>query len=195
MFLPYLTLEDFFNSQITQISFPSINTQTVNQRNQNYPLTKRGGLQLDQSMEKTLTLTIKLSQSYITYFMVRQQFEEYLKFVEGLKELYMPPISVTILDDDGFETVTYSYNQLTPTGLSDFDLSYAARPGSFNTFTWTFSYNYFDIWYRDNTGERKALTTGLNTGYLNDPGMIDMSKVPEYQGAISRQLNLKNNSL
>lgn len=195
MFLPYLTLEDFFNSQITQISFPSINTQTVNQRNQNYPLTKRGGLQLDQSMEKTLTLTVKLSQSYITYFMVRQQFEEYLKFGEGLKELYMPPISVTILDDDGFETVTYSYNQLTPTGLSDFDLSYAARPGSFNTFTWTFSYNYFDIWYRDNTGERKVLTTGLNTGYLNDTGMIDMSKVPEYQGAISRQLNLKNNSL
>jgi hypothetical protein len=118
-----------------------------------------------------------------------------LKFGEGLKELYMPPISVTILDDDGFETVTYSYNQITPTGLSDFDLSYAARPGSFNTFTWTFSYNYFDIWYRDNTGERKALKTGLNTGYLNDPGIINMSNVPEYQGAISRQLNLKNNSL
>ena len=178
MFLPYLTLEDFFNSQITQISFPSINTQTVNQRNQNYPLTKRGGLQLDQSMEKTLTLTIKLSQSYITYFMVRQQFEEYLKFGEGQKELYMPPISVTILDDDGFETVTYTYNQLTPTGLSDFDLSYAARPGSFNTFTWTFSYNYFDIWYRDNTGERKAHTTGLNTRYLKATGIINISIVP-----------------
>ena len=44
MFLPYLTLEDFFNSQITQISFPSIGASTVQQRTQNYPIHKRGGL-------------------------------------------------------------------------------------------------------------------------------------------------------
>ena len=147
---------------------------------------------MDQAMEKTLTLTVKLSQSYITYFMVRQQYEEYLKFGAGVKELYMPPISVSILDDDGFETVCYTYNQLTPTSLSDFDLSYSARPGSFNTFTWSFQYNYFDIWYRDNTGERRALTTGFDTGYLKDPGRINTASLPEDHWVIDRQHNMQN---
>jgi ribonucleoside-triphosphate reductase len=105
-------------------------------------------------MAKDLTITIKLSESYMTYFIARQQMELYLKYGANQKELYFPPINVTILDEGGFENITYTYYQLTPTNLSDFDLSYAAKPGSFNTFTWGFKYNYFDIYYRDENGNR-----------------------------------------
>ena len=154
MFLPYLTIEDMFNSQITNLSFPSVNSNTVTQQNQNYQITKRSGRQLDQDMNKDLTLTIKLSESYMTYFIARQQMDLYLKYGANQKALYFPPINVTILDEGGFENITYTYYQLTPTNLSDFDLSYAAKPGSFNTFTWGFKYNYFDIYYRDDSGNR-----------------------------------------
>ena len=141
-----------FNSQITNLSFPSVNSNTVTQQNQNYQITKRSGRQLDQDMNKELTLTIKLSESYMTYFIARQQMDLYLKYGANQKALYFPPINVTILDEGGFENITYTYYQLTPTNLSDFDLSYAAKPGSFNTFTWSFKYNYFDIYYRDESG-------------------------------------------
>ena len=192
MYLPYVTLEDFFNSQITQISFPSVSSQSVKQHAQNYEITKRPGLQLNHQMDKSFTLTVKLSESYITYFMARQQFDLFLKFGKHAKNLYMPPLSVTILDDGGFETVTYTYHELTPTGLSDFDLSYAARPGTFNTFTWTFAYNYFDIYYRDVDGIRSKMNTNVHDGMLDDPGYIQTATLPENHYTISKMQSMKN---
>ena len=173
MFLPYLTIEDMFNSQITNLSFPSVNSNTVTQQNQNYQITKRSGRQLDQDMNKELTLTIKLSESYMTYFIARQQMDLYLKYGANQKALYFPPINVTILDEGGFENITYTYYQLTPTSLSDFDLSYAAKPGSFNTFTWGFKYNYFDIYYRDESGNRVKFNLNSDDGMLKFPGAVE----------------------
>ncbi len=173
MFLPYLTIEDMFNSQITNLSFPSVNSNTVTQQNQNYQITKRSGRQLDQDMNKDLTLTIKLSESYMTYFIARQQMDLYLKYGANQKALYFPPINVTILDEGGFENITYTYFQLTPTNLSDFDLSYAAKPGSFNTFTWGFKYNYFDIYYRDESGNRVKFNLNPDDGMLKFSGAVE----------------------
>jgi hypothetical protein len=128
-------------------------------------------------MNKTVTLTVKLTESYLTYFIARQQFDLFLRFGEYATNMYMPPLSVTILDDGGFEIITYTYNQLTPTNLSDFDLSYSARPGTFNTFTWEFAYNYFDIWYRDSTTNRRdKISTNPEFGVLKDPGILTGSE-------------------
>ena len=172
MFLPYLTVEDMFNSQITTLSFPSVASNSVTQQNQNYQITKRSGRQLDQDMGKDLTLTIKLSESYMTYFIARQQMDLYLKYGKQ-RPLYFPPINVTILDEGGFENITYTYYQLTPVSLSDFDLSYAAKPGSFNTFTWGFKYNYFDIYYRDENGNRVKMNMNPDDGMLKFQGAVE----------------------
>ena len=180
MFLPYLTIEDMFNSQITTLSFPSVASNSVTQQNQNYQITKRSGRQLDQDMGKDLTLTIKLSESYMTYFIARQQMDLYLKYGKQ-RQLYFPPINVTILDEGGFENITYTYYQLTPVSLSDFDLSYAAKPGSFNTFTWGFKYNYFDIYYRDENGNRVKMNMNPDDGML------------KFQGAVKQKIDRGNN--
>ena len=179
---PYVTLVDFLNSQITQISFPSVSTPAVLQGSQNYQISKRPGRQLDHMMSKTFTLTIKLSESYLSYFICRQQYDLFLRYgKEYASSLYFPPVSISILDDGGFEMITYTYNQLTPTSISDFDLSYSARPGTFNTFTWEFAYNYFDIWYRDDTNRREKLSTSKDFGMLQDTGYIDPTKLSDYQ--------------
>lgn len=85
----------------------------------------------------------------------------------------MPPLSVTLLDDGGFEIITYTYNQLTPTNLSDFELSYSARPGTFNTFTWEFEFNYFDIWYRSDKTHREKLSTDADFGVIKPAPITD----------------------
>lgn len=142
-------------------------------------------------MAKTLTLTIKLSESYLTYFICRHQFDLFLRYgMEYQSDLYFPPISITILDDGGFEIITYTYSELTPVNISDFELSYAARPGQFNTFTWEFNYNYFDIWYRDERGLREKLSTSKDFGMLKDPGLIDVNNLPGNHQVIS---SLKRN--
>lgn len=195
LFLPYLTIEDMFNSQITQVSFPSIQSNNVQQGLQNYALTKRAGKTLDQQMSKNLTLTVKLSESYMTYFIARQQFDLYLKFGENQKNLYFPPINVTILDEGGFENITYTYYQLTPTSLSDFDMSYSARPGTFNTFTWGFQYNYFDIYYRDEDGKRKKMNLDTEDGMLHhtfiNPDNLNNSDI-SMTNSQNKELNKKS---
>lgn len=109
----------------------------------------------------------------MTYFIARQQMDLHLKYGSNQKQLYFPPINVTILDEGGFENITYTYYQLTPINLSDFDLSYAAKPGSFNTFTWNFRYNYFDIYYRDESGNRVKMNLDANEGMLKFPGAVE----------------------
>ena len=101
----------------------------------------------------------------MTYFLARRQMEIFYE-LGRYTDIYMPPINVTILDDGGFESVTYTYYQLTPTSLSDFDMTYHARVGSFNTFTWGFSYNYFEIYYRDAIGNRQKYALDKDYGML-----------------------------
>lgn len=108
LYLPYVTCEDFFNANITSINFPGISAGTVEQQGRLYKIKKRPGNQVDQLIEKTITLTVKTTESYISYFMARHQFDLFLRL--GLSTpVYLPDISVTLLDDGGFETITYRY--------------------------------------------------------------------------------------
>lgn len=157
MWVPYVTLEDFFNSQITAINFPGFSSATAHQRGRLYDLQKRPSVQEDMVIDKTLTLTVKATESYISYFVARHQYQLFLRLGQ-LTPLYMPNITVALLDDGGFETVSYCYQQLTPTSLGDLTMSYAARLGQFNTFTWTFAYNYFDVYIRNGNGERELVS-------------------------------------
>lgn len=77
------------------------------------------------------------------------------------------------MDEGGFENVTYTYYQLTPESLSDFNMSYAAQFGQFNTFTWSFNFNYFQIYYRDADGARKKMTLDNEYGMLKHDDIHD----------------------
>lgn len=157
LYLPYITCEDFFNANITSINFPGITSAAVEQQGRMYKIKKRPGQQVDQLIEKTISLTVKTTESYISYFMARHQFDLFLRL--GLSTpVYLPDISVTLLDDGGFETITYRYQQLTPISLGDLSMSYAARMGQFNTFTWTFTYNYYDVYMRGEDGDRVLIS-------------------------------------
>ena len=165
MGLPYLNLEDFLNSQLQTINFAGFNETNPEQQTGLYKIKKRTGLELDQLMDKTLSLTVKLTESYISYFLIRQQMEEFLQMVD-VHELYWPPITVSLLDDGGFETISYKYYEITPTSLSELNLSYAARVGTYNTFSIGLNYNYFDIWYRDTNGKMIEVSTTKQTNIV-----------------------------
>ena len=140
MYLPYITLEDFFNAQIHSINFPGLNSGTVQQQGRLYKIQKRPGYQEDQLIDKQLTLTVKTAESYISYFVARHQFQLFLRLGQ-LTPLYLPNITVSLLDDGGFETVSYCYQQLTPIARGDWSMSYAARLGQFKKYTRSFDYN------------------------------------------------------
>lgn len=157
MWIPMVTLEDFFNAQITAINFPGFSSSNAQQKGRLYNIQKRPSVQEDMIIDKQLTLTVKTTESYISYFIARHQYQLFLRLGQ-LTPLYMPNITVALLDDGGFETVSYCYQQITPMSISDLSMSYAARLGQFNTFTWTFSYNYYDVYIRNGNGERELIS-------------------------------------
>ena len=52
---------------------------------------------------------------------------------------------VSFLDMHGFELVVFEFNKIVPTGLSQFDVSYATTAADFNTFSLGLRYNRFNI--------------------------------------------------
>ena len=165
MSLPYMSIEDFMNSQIQSFNFPGFSSTNPTQQIGLYQVSKRPGKQMDQLMDKTFSITFKLTESYITYFIMRQQYGMFLKLIE-VQDLYFAPITVSLIDDAGFETISYTYHQITPTSLSELDLSYAATIASYNTFNMNFTYNYFDIWYRTEDGNRILIDTSKIDSYV-----------------------------
>lgn len=153
--LPYLTVEDFMNAQIQTINFPSLNIPDVTQKMGSYKISKRGGFTTEQKMAKDINLTFKLTESYISYFIIREQIDLYYSFSRDFENLYWDPITIDLLDDSGHAIITYQELQITPTSLSELSLSYAARMGSYQTFTVNAKFNFFDIWYFDEQTNKK----------------------------------------
>lgn len=164
MYSPYRTCEDFINSQIVSVNFPGIQAQTATQQIQLYNIQKRPGLTMDQLAQKTLTLTIKTTESYISYFLMRHQFELFLKLV-NIQPLYMAPITIDILNDGGYSTVSYVFKQLTMTSISDLQLNYSQTVGNFNTFTVSFAYNYYDVYTIDGKGKHTLIQSDTEPMY------------------------------
>jgi len=150
---PYLSVSDYMLSCIQSFSLPAINMKSVTQQGGRYVLNKRSGNTIDEAMDKSLTITFKLTEGYTSYFIMRQQLDLYYQIIKT-KPLYMSPINVELLDDSGHAIITYEQEQITPTNLSELQLSYAAKLGSYNTFTLECSYNYFNIWYLDSVSKK-----------------------------------------
>ena len=147
--LPYESIEDFMNASIQSITFPTLNLSTVAQTQQQFKIAMRPGKELEPLLDKNLSITFKLSEGFITYWILFEQIELYIQIYQ-IKELFWDPIYVSFLDHHGFELLAFSFNKIVPTGLSQFNVSYASTLAEFNTFTLNLTYNRFKIQRRIN---------------------------------------------
>lgn len=148
MRLPYQSIDDFMNSQIQSVNFPGANLDTAQQQRWQYEVVYPGGKELEPLINKNLTITFKLTESYISYWIIWDQVDLYLHYkneVTDHKPCWMEPINLAFLSDSGFMLTEFIFQEITPTSLSDLSLSYAAQVASYNTFSWSLNYNRFTI--------------------------------------------------
>lgn len=148
MRLPYQSIDDFMNAQIQSIQFPNLNMPTSVQQRWQYEVTYPGGKELEPLIGKSLNITFKLTESYLSYWIMWDQIDTYLHYVHhhtDKKNCWMEPIFLSFLSDAGFELVKFIFREITPTSLSDLNLSYAAQIASYNTFTLGLNYNLFSV--------------------------------------------------
>jgi hypothetical protein len=147
--LPYENLEDFMNASVQSLDFPAIDLPTVEQGQQQFKIAYRPGKELEPLFDKNLTLTFKLSEGFITYWILQEQIELFVKVFQ-VKKPWWDPMYVSFIDHHGFELVAFSFQKIIPTNLSQFTISYATTAAEFNTFTLNLRYNRFRIQRRLN---------------------------------------------
>jgi len=142
--LPYENLEEFMNSSIQSLSFPAIDLNPAEQVQQHFQIAYRQGKELEPLFDKNLTLTFKLSEGFITYWIIFEQIELFTKIYE-VKKPFWDPMYISFLDHHGFELIAFSFEKIVPRGMSQFDIAYSTTAAEFNTFTLGLRYNRFKI--------------------------------------------------
>jgi hypothetical protein len=155
--LPYLSLEDYINATVQSITFPEVILPQANQPQTMFNIKYRGGKELEPTLDKNITITFKLSEGFISYWMFFDQIELFQKYSE--KSPFWPSIFVSFLDHHGFEIMSFEFQKTLPLHLSQFNVSYASVAADFNTFSLNLSYNRFKIARRLND---KIYTPGKN---------------------------------
>jgi hypothetical protein len=157
MKLPYESLEDFINSCVQSITFPSVELPPVEQGQGQYKIQYRPGKNLEALVEKNLTVTFKLSEGFISYWILFEQIEKFLDYQNTAP--FWPPMYVSFLDHKGFELVAFSFEKIIPLNLGQFEISYAQTAAEFNTFTMLLRYN---RWHIDRRIDNNVYSTNIS---------------------------------
>lgn len=141
MKLPYLSVSDFINAQLQTITFPGIDIGSALQQRGQYEIAYTAGKELDAIIDKNIELEFKLTESYLSYWILWDQIDLYLKY-NRINPCWWDPINLTFLNDAGFEIRTMQFQQITPISLSNLNLSYKSQASSYNTLKLSLRYNY-----------------------------------------------------
>jgi len=141
--LQYQSLEDFVNATIQSVTFPEVVLAPVIQPQTMFQIKYRGGKELEPILDKNLTITFKLTEGFITYWMLFDQIELFQRY--SLRKPFWPSMYVSFFDHHGFELLSFEFQKIIPTSLSPFNVSYATVAADFNVFTLNVTYNRFKI--------------------------------------------------
>jgi len=141
--LPYESLEDFFNATVQSVSFPEVILKNASQPQTMFNISYRGGKELEPILDKNLTVTFKLTEGFITYWMLFDQIELFQEYAK--KQPFWPSMYISFLDHCGFELMAFEFQKIVPSSLSKFDVSYSTVLSDFNTFSLSMTYNRYKI--------------------------------------------------
>ena len=141
--IPYDNLQDYMTAGIQAMSFPSLSAETVEQTLYEDPIVAKGGHNPIWYLDREFTLTFKSYEGYINYWIMFDMFFEFYSMDQ--KDKYLGDITLSFLDQTGFEFVAIEFSQVTLTALSSLELNYSSNTAEFTNFTADFKYNYIKI--------------------------------------------------
>lgn len=141
--VPYQNLHDYMTASVQAMSFPALSAEPVEQILYEDTYTSKGGLRLERYLDRKINLTFKLYEGYINYWVMFDTFRAFYDLDN--KEAFMPDISVTFLDQTGFEFITVQFHQIVILSISEVELNYSSNTAEFKTFNMSLNYNYIKI--------------------------------------------------
>lgn len=143
--IPYKKFEDYINSTIQGVSFPSLNSNLVEQKGKYIVATTyRGGFETVRNLDRSFSVEFKHVDSFLNYFAL---IECFFKFHNHQKDVeFLPAISLKLQNTDLLQTVKIKYDQILyesiPSGLN---LNYSDVRNEFKSFSVNFKYNIIEF--------------------------------------------------
>ena len=141
--IPYETLHDYMTASIQAISFPALTAEPVDQILYEDNYSSKGGFRLERYLERNFNITFKLYEGYINYWVLFDTFRAFYDLDNT--EKFMPGITISFLDQTGFEFIAVELNQILINSISELELNYSSNVAEFKTFNMNFRYNYIKI--------------------------------------------------
>lgn len=143
--IPYDNLRDFMNSTIQQVGFPTFNTidATEQIRPGGFKQTYKSATTLQNLIQRNFTVTFKLGEGLINYWIVYESMVDFLNFQNNNQ--YLPDLTLRLLDNEGVVMASVIFQQPIYTSLSEVQLNYSSTTPQFSTFSVGYRCNYVDI--------------------------------------------------
>jgi len=147
---PYATTRDFLNSTVQQISFPGVTGITpVEQIQSARTVAYRQGYRFSQVINKDFTVTFRLVDAYLNYWLMYEQLIRYTNFAAERPDdpdaEFFPDFEILYLTSTGNLTILQKLKQVLFMGISDLTPTYTDISNSTKTFTCSFRFNYFEL--------------------------------------------------
>jgi len=151
--IPYENLHDYMTASVQAMTFPSLTADPVEQLVNDNLYSSRGGFYFEKYLTRDFNITFKLYEGYINYWVMFDLFQEFYSSAANTpkdklntkKSPFLPDVTITFLDQTGFEFVAVELNQILLTSLSEVELNYSSNTAEFKTFNANFKYNYIAI--------------------------------------------------
>jgi hypothetical protein len=141
--IPYETIHDYMTAGIQAMTFPALTAEPVEQILYEDNYTSKGGLRLERYLNREFNITFKLYEGYINYWVMFDMFRAFYDLDN--KEAFLPDVTLSFLDQTGFEFVAVEFHQVLMTNISELELNYSSNTAEFKTFNMNFKYNYIHI--------------------------------------------------
>jgi hypothetical protein len=141
--IPYQNLHDYMTASIQACTFPALTAESVEQILYEDNYTSKGGLRLERYLTRDFSLTFKLYEGYINYWVMFDMFRAFYDLDN--KEKFLPDVTISFLDQTGFEFIAVELHQVLMTSISELELNYSSNTAEFKNFTMNFKYNYIKI--------------------------------------------------
>ena len=144
LILPYDSINEFMSATIQSINFPGWNMDPATQtrllgKKQDY----KNSVQPIDLHERKLSITFKLTDAYLNYFIFKENSDAFLDFKN--KTPTFSPMRLSLLDNQGYLVSSILFKRPILTGTEGFKLSYSSVVPEFKTFTANFTYFDFDL--------------------------------------------------
>lgn len=135
---------DLINYSIQGVNLPGLTSDLTEQATMyGRKKTHRNTMHEQELYSKEMTITFKMFDGFVNYWILMDLFKHYYSF--DTKDKYIPDQRLQILDGDGYSIVSVELKRILFTDINELSLNFSANVPEFMTFDITLIYNELEI--------------------------------------------------